>query len=659
MRNTITKKNSIKWKTRNFLNALKVAWAITLISLLGNEVSAQSNTVRDNATQQIEQTLKISSKSGYGNIIKQRNIILESYSMEGRNVYQDFINTQKWDFLKDYKNNNYNINSYVNQIKIILSSEFNIDVQGNDPIQIISKALQVIANEEYEWLLWYYTQNLSWDFDMNFINAYWYIQAQLPSAWVQINGVYMPNWELDWESGAKTLQYIIKKLNNWSYWVMPETTNFHNTWNNNQNSGHITTNSNQNTAKPTQNTAKPTQNTVPWNSGNNQWAKPTVNSSNDIDLDDDPAPTKVSTRTSSPEVKPEPKKTTVEPTTPPQKTNIVPEKKNNVTPTKLEPEEKKQEKKEEVKPTVKPVENKSNKVNNGDIDLDLTPDMFYDENLELVKSMSWDANILSKKLSSSKLNGISYIQVVNTVNWFKDQNLQKAVMYALLNNDVITAQNLLWMSVDCNDYQNYKAWNRLWSTELQRMANLWKTRTYLDENEIMWNSNIPWDVKAVYKKFVSGEISNNWRAYSIVSKDDYKIYLFSVDHHLLASQNVLLGADKWDQKNNPFAWSQTTPGWKYEIWNRFTSNGNKNFFAEYGSHYIVLLPSDWQYDYSTKYTMWIHGDYKWSPNRKAKLYSANSIDHRASNGCINVDSALFGEIYNHLETGWVIYVAYE
>jgi lipoprotein-anchoring transpeptidase ErfK/SrfK len=57
--------------------------------------------------------------------------------------------------------------------------------------------------------------------------------------------------------------------------------------------------------------------------------------------------------------------------------------------------------------------------------------------------------------------------------------------------------------------------------------------------------------------------------------------------------------------------------------------------------------------------MWIHWDYKWSANRKTKLYSSNSIDHRASNGCINVDSDLFGEIYNHLETGWVLYVAYE
>jgi hypothetical protein len=75
---------------------------------------------------------------------------LESYSLDGRDVYQDFINTQKSDFLRDYKNNNYNIKTYVNQIKQILSAEFGIDIKSDDPVLIITKALQVISNEEYE-----------------------------------------------------------------------------------------------------------------------------------------------------------------------------------------------------------------------------------------------------------------------------------------------------------------------------------------------------------------------------------------------------------------------------------------------------------------------------------------------------------------------------
>lgn len=657
------------WKVRNFLNALKVAWAITLATLFGNQVSAQWNAVRDNATHNIEQTLKIWWKSGYWNIIKQRDILLESYSLDGRDVYQDFINTQKSDFLRDYKNNNYNIKSYVNQIKQILSAEFGIDIKSDDPVLIITKALQVISNEEYETYLWFYTQKLTWQFDMNFINAYGYIQAQTPSSWTCINWVYMPNRELDKQSWAETLKWMIKKLNDWSYWTESISWYTNYTWNvtNIQPSAPVssTNNSTTNVTHHTTNYTTTNTNTV---TTQPEVSTPTTNNTNssdidlDIDVDDKPVTKRnewtVWVQTDNKKIQTVPvKQESVQPTAP-----KVEEEKSKLEPEpKIEPQQEKKNAEDTDKTDWQnPEPNVKKKINNStDIDLDLTPDMFYDENLEIINSKMWNAEILSKKLNQENLNWITYEQILSTVNWFKDVNLQKAVMYSLLNNDVMTAQKLLWMSPNCNDYQNYKAWTRLWATELQKMANQWKTRMYLSETEVMWSSNIPQDVKNVYKKFISWELSNNGKDYAIVSKDDYRIYLFSQDHHLLARQNVLLWADKWDQKNNPAAWSQTTPGGKYEVWNRFTSNWNQNFFAKYWSHYIVLLPSDWQYTYSSNYTMWIHWDYKWSANRKTKLYSSNSIDHRASNGCINVDSDLFGEIYNHLETGWVLYVAYE
>jgi hypothetical protein len=43
-------------------------------------------------------------------------------------------------------------------------------------------------------------------------------------------------------------------------------------------------------------------------------------------------------------------------------------------------------------------------------------DLPKDENLDIVQNMSWNADILSKKLNKDKLNNISYQQIIDVVN---------------------------------------------------------------------------------------------------------------------------------------------------------------------------------------------------------------------------------------------------
>jgi hypothetical protein len=62
-------------------------------------------------------------------------------------------------------------------------------------------------------------------------------------------------------------------------------------------------------------------------------------------------------------------------------------------------------------------------------------------------------------------------------------------------------------------------------------------------DEILSESRIPQDVKEAYKKFVdknNSKFDNKERDYTIISKSDTKIYLFSKDHKLLSTQRSLL-----------------------------------------------------------------------------------------------------------------------
>lgn len=277
--------------------------------------------------------------------------------------------------------------------------------------------------------------------------------------------------------------------------------------------------------------------------------------------------------------------------------------------------------------------------------------------------MEW-ITLLSNNLSYDKLNWITYEDVWNTINWFKHEWLKNAVIERLLHNDVIWAQRLLWMKLNCNKrlYPDYVANTRIWQRELDLMKKLWESRRYMDTQEILnFMDRLEkayeienYEVKTIYLKFLSWEIDNDWLPYCIISKYDYKIYLFTSDHKLVACQPVLTGAHIWNKKNNPMGWSHTTPGWMYIIWWFFDRSSEwKNLISTYWTEYILFLPQEWQYVYSKEYSMWMHWFVKW---REWRFSSPNTIDHRVSNWCINIDRQTFWEIINHLKKWSRIYI---
>lgn len=606
-----------------------VAWlALTIATMFGQwDAIAQTSASKDKILDQIEQTLKIQWWN-YESLLSQRDALLKSYEVKGRDVIDEFVSTQKRDFEICYNHNEYWLQSKIKNISLILENDFGIDVQDKTPVQILSIALQVLSDEDTMSWLKQYTSQLSGDFDINFINAYGYIQSKYPNTWVSVNGTVMPNWELDGVMWNKTVDIILNLLNDWTFTVHMDVPDFVPA---KEKKSETTVSTTQTSTQTKPEISKKDEVETP-QQDDNQWSKMVEDDWNTqaIDLDD------------------------MEEWDHNEWKSGISQQENNSNVNQNDAPQDNSNNKSETKTETKPSTDDST------IDLDLDDYSFRDPIADIVDNMSWTLSDLEQNLNHDNLVNVSHLDVLNTVNSFKNDNLKRHVMYYLLKNDVVSAQKLLGMELDCDSmYSDYVAWKKLDKSQLQKMKKLWETRRFDSPETVLNNPNIPQDVKDVYNQILDWKIKTDNLPYSIVSKTDYRIYLFSADNHLLDRQNTILWADAWDQKNNPAKWIQTTPGGEYRVDSKWKQYMWKDFIINYGTHYIVLRPMENQYEMTEKYTMWIHWDFKWDKKRKEELYSENSQDHRASNWCINVDSDLFGEIYNHLPRWSVIYVTFE
>lgn len=308
-----------------------------------------------------------------------------------------------------------------------------------------------------------------------------------------------------------------------------------------------------------------------------------------------------------------------------------------------------------------------------DVIVDNTPD-----NLPVVQpneDLAQWVQLLSNNLSSQKLNGVTYEEVRNCISSINHEWLRNAVLNCFLHNDVIWAQKLLWMSLNCDrsKYPNYVASERIWHRELnlmekygqtRRLMEPWETINFFSKREAKYRTdkqdeNFTYEVKTIYKKFLSWEINNKGLPYCIISKYDYNMYLFSADHKLLSCHPVLTWADRWNEPNDldPKVNRQTTPWWIYTIrWPFDKSLSWKQFRPLYWSDYFTLYPEQGQYVYSRKYTLWMHG---YLISRGWRMVSAHRADHAISNWCVNCDRATFWELINHLKEWSVVFVCFD
>lgn len=673
-------------------------------------------------------TLKTNNRIEYTNSLWEKNIETYRARVENRNNnikntsenLDDFVIRLWWQFEFEVKQNT-NISNKIREIKNLLNSKYSQSTTSDDPLLILQTALKNVANmEKYQWLT-EYTGNFSWNFDINFINAIWYIQF--------INNL-SDNGTLIWENWESTLNMIISDLDNKRYWSQQELVN-------SRRQTSPTQNNNTPQVEPVRNNATQTRTEISMSNINTRVNK--ISSDYSTKVENRNENIQRSTNETLEDFAIRMNRQFV---TEYNNNNSLISKKiwniknvlNNKFNQRIDSEDpviilqsalKELSKAEKYKWLNEYINRFSWKydinfvnaywfiqyVNDRNCnwilcgtDWALILQSIYEDlnNIESINSNITDINIsqdsdnsintapsddegdvdneipniepdnrnlewitlLSNNLSSDRLNWVTYEDVRNTINWFRHEWLKNAVMNCLLHNDVVWAQRLLWMDINCNSsrYPNYVASTRIWQRELKLMENLWESRRYMDTQEILdFMTRLEnayeidnYEVKTTYLKFLSWELNNNGLPYSIISKYDYKIYLFSADHKLLACQPVLTWAHIWDHANDPMHGYHTTPWWMYEIrWIFDKSSEWKSLVSVYWTDYLLLFPQEWQYVYSKEYTMWIHGYVLW---RWRRLLSENTRDHRVSNWCVNMDRDTFWEIINHLKFGSKVYV---
>ena len=139
--------------------------------------------------------------SDYSTKVSTRNIGI----MNGSNETLDtFVGRMKKNFKNETDNHNSLVSKKISNIQILLHNKYNLQISDN-PVLIIQSALTELSKaEKYRWLL-EYTEKFSWNFDLNFIDAYWLVQ-------------YINDWNCNWvlygNDWALILQSLYDDLNN-------------------------------------------------------------------------------------------------------------------------------------------------------------------------------------------------------------------------------------------------------------------------------------------------------------------------------------------------------------------------------------------------------------------------------------------------------------
>lgn len=164
----------------------------------------------------------------------------------------------------------------------------------------------------------------------------------------------------------------------------------------------------------------------------------------------------------------------------------------------------------------------------------------------------------------------------------------------------------------------------------------------------------------------SREIKNSGKNYAIVSKTDGHVYLFDSKHALVSRKAALMGRDKSNTPYDVINYKNTseipdrTPAGLYTIGNTSFVDGNIGFF-------MTLEPKDGQITYRThksgpdagKYARSIGFHKIYEPQKDVRNIALRSADPSArfmTNGCINIDTNSYGEIYDHLPQNAAVYV---
>ncbi len=293
--------------------------------------------------------------------------------------------------------------------------------------------------------------------------------------------------------------------------------------------------------------------------------------------------------------------------------------------------------------------------------------------------------------------GVKPDELIAKVNNMDDKGLRMQIIDQLLFVDggAYGAMRLLGMVDNALTPMNkIPSHRKIDATVLAKFER--KNRVYREYENVLFNKKlisnefgqkalIPEDVKSAYKMFAykalsdryredftsrvtkpGREIKNSGKNYAIVSKTDGHVYLFDSKHALVSRKAAIMGKDRsntpYDVKNytNTSEIPDRTPAGLYTIGNNSYVDGNLGFF-------MTLEPKDGQITYRThksgpdagKYARAIGFHKIYEPLKDTRNVALKSDDPSArftTNGCINIDTYSYSELYDHLAKNAAVYI---
>jgi len=272
---------------------------------------------------------------------------------------------------------------------------------------------------------------------------------------------------------------------------------------------------------------------------------------------------------------------------------------------------------------------------------------------------------LQQSIAPEKLQGVTYENIMNTVENITNPKTKGQVINLLKWGDIVGVQELYGMKIS-SEYSSNKATWILDKNTIKKMSN---PLFGLAGQEFIDNENIPNEVKEIYQEFLNGQISNDNLAYLILSKKTCKEYLFDKDNKLLDIQTILIGADLGNKNQfMPYDHYKVAGNKKIYVRGKINRNTPTGLFKvkktiELSSDYkidgpkrgINIVPIDAQGNEEVrfKYTQWglaIHPIYQQPSNPKKyenAMKSASIQDNSITHGCPNIEG--FGTAFDNLE----------
>jgi hypothetical protein len=291
-------------------------------------------------------------------------------------------------------------------------------------------------------------------------------------------------------------------------------------------------------------------------------------------------------------------------------------------------------------------------------------------------------------------SGITLATITNVINNIKDSSLQTYIQENIQKGDVQKAAEAVGMSGN-SLYANNKinAKNKIDNITLEALQR--PNRVYRDYKKILETQEqllnefeqlgeLPQDVKQAYLSFAYEDLATkygeeftdkvqkpdkiipyNHKNYAIVSKSDAHVYLFDKEHHLVSRKACLLGKDRSNEAFDIKDYTSTkeiparTPAGLYSM--------DISYDKENLGRYMQLTPQEGQITYR-KFSkgpykgllvrsIGFHEVYKPEKVKRDQILKNSDINSKfISNGCINIDTKSYSELYDHISTESLIYI---